>query len=278
MRYAIPPVMAAIALLASPCLAQDPPPDLIYQPTNEDGFRAVATPGFGDAVNNSATSMQWFKGNLYVGTARATPCVTAASLANLLPVDVYPLVRGTCPLDPADLPLAAEIWRYSPASQQWDLVYRSPVDIPVRFDAQKNPTKFTARDIAFPSMALVNEAGGREALYVGGMSAAEVFPGAFGAMPNPPPPRILRTRDGVNWQAVPQTPGTLLGDLGKGLPGSTVKPAIFGALAGHRGRLFAAVGDMLGKNVILASSDPASGDDTWKIASPVPETFRARRP
>jgi hypothetical protein len=267
-----PVLLAATALLAAPCLAQDPPPDdIIYQPINEDGLRTVASGGFGDRANSWAASMQWFKGDLYVGTSRASQCVTLASLASRLPVDLYPFLGPGCPADAADLSLAAEIWRYSPASARWDRVYRSPIDIPVRFDASQRPTKFTARDIAFRSMTVVKEPGGHEALYVGGMSAGEVFPAVFAATPYPA--RILRTRDGVNWNAVPQTPGTLLGDLGKGLPGSQVKPVIFDALVGYRGRLFAAAGDSLGNNAILAASDPAAGDNAWQLASPQPETF-----
>jgi hypothetical protein len=272
MRFVIP-ILAATAMLASPCLAQDPPDDFIYAPVNEDALRTVASGGFGDRANSWAASMQWFKGDLYVGTSRAAQCVTLASMASRLPVDLYPLLSAACPADAADLPLAAEIWRYRPSSARWDRVYRSPLDVAVRFDAQKRPTKFTARDIAFRSMTVVKEPGGHEALYVGGMSAAEVFPSVFAAMPAPPPARVLRTRDGSSWQAVPQAPGTLLGDLGKGLPGSQIKPVVFDALVGFRGRLFAAVGDSLGNNVILASSDPASGDDAWQVASPLPETF-----
>lgn len=267
------PAVLALALLASPSHAQDPDPDQIYQPTNEDAFRVVATNGISGPDNTGAASMQWFKGNLYVGTSRASHCVTLASVAGALPVNLYPLLGPNCPLDAADLPLAAEIWRYRPATGQWDKVYTSPLDIPVRFDLQNRPTKFTARDIAFPSMATVKEPGGHEALYVGGMSPAGVFPGVFGT--NPPPPRLLRTLDGDigTWQVVPNNPGTLLGDLGKGLPGSLIKPVMFEALVGYRGRLFGAVGDALGYNALLVSSQPASGNDAWTLGGPLPETF-----
>ncbi len=269
MRFAIPTVLAATTLLASPALAQDD----FYVPTNEDGFVAVAASGLGDPANSSATAMQWFKGDLYVGTSRSSSCVTLATLASQLPVNLYPFIGPNCPADPTKLLLAAEIWRYRPASGQWDRVYQSPVDVPVR-DLLGRP-KFTARDIAFRSMAVVKESGGQETLYVGGMSAAEVFPKDFAAMANPPGPRLLRTRTGDlgSWEAVPQTPGTFLGDLGKGLPGSAVKPVVFDALVGYRGRLFAAAGDFFGNNAILASTDPASGDDAWKLASPLPEAF-----
>jgi hypothetical protein len=270
--------LVTMVLLASPCLAQDPDPEeLIYQPTNEDAFKVLASGGFGDRMNSWAASMKWFKGDLYVGTSRAAQCVTLAGLVSKLPADLYPILypvlAANCPPDAADLPLAAEIWRYSPVSGQFTRVYRSPIDVPVRFNAQQQPIKFTARDIAFRAMTVVKEPGGQETLYVGGMSAGDVFPTVFGALPNPPPPRLLRTRDGVNWEAVPQAPGTLLGDLGKGLPGSAIKPVVFDALVGYRGRLFAAVGNALGDSVVLASSDPASGNDAWQVASPLPDTF-----
>jgi len=269
MRFSIPAVLAALTLLASPARARDDS----YVPTNEDGFRAVAPSGFNDPANSGASAMQWFKGDLYVGTSRSSQCVALASLASMLPVNVYPFIGPNCPFDAADLPLAAEIWRYRPSSGRWDRVYRSPVDVPVRFDLLQRPTKFTARDIAFRSMAVVKEPGGNEALYVGGMSPGEVFAGVFAAMKTPPGPRLLRTTDGVTWQAVPQTPGTFLGDLGKGLPGSQIKPVVFDALVGYRGRLFAAVGDFLGNAAIVAATDPASGDDAWQLASPLPEAF-----
>jgi hypothetical protein len=269
MRLAIPTVLAATTLLASPALAQDD----FYVPTNEDGFRAVGASDLRNQANSGASAMQWFKGDLYVGTSRSSQCVALASLAARLPVDVYPFLGQNCPLDAADLPLAAEIWRYTPLTNQWARVYTSPMDVPVRFDIRGRASKFTARDIAFRSMAVVKEGGGQEALYVGGMSAAEVFPGAFSKMANPPGPRLLRTRDGVTWQALPQTPGTFLGDIGKGVPGSQIKPSVFDALVGYRGRLFAAIGDSFGNNAIIAATDPASGDDAWQLASPLPEEF-----
>src|SRR5207244_9622746 len=87
------------------------------------------------------------------------------------------------------------------------------------------------------------------------------------------PPRILRTQDGTHWQALPQDTGTLLGDLGKGIPGSQVKPVVIDALVGYKGRLFAAVGDSLGDDTIIAATDPQSGNDAWQFASPMPEAF-----
>ena len=38
--------LVTMVLLASPCLAQDPDPEeLVYQPTNEDAFKVLASGG-----------------------------------------------------------------------------------------------------------------------------------------------------------------------------------------------------------------------------------------
>jgi len=260
--------LLAVLLVTSPlapaALAQDPG-DLIHEPTNEDGFQVVASSGFGDKLNSAASSMQWFKGDLYVGTTRAGQCVTLATVGSQLPVDVYPFLAATCPFDPADLDLAAEIWRYSPPSGRWDRVYRSPVNVPIRAG------RFTARDIAYRAMTVVKEAGGQTALYVGGMTAADLFPKGFDRAGYPP--RILRTSDGSTWQALPQAVGSFLGNLGSGIPGSQIKPVVFDALVGSGGRLFATAGDSLGNDAVLVSSNPASGNDGWQLASPAPEAF-----
>src|ERR671938_897318 len=47
--------------------------------------RLIADHGFGDERNSYAWSMAWFKGRLYVGTARSEFCVEAAT------VDFYDL-------------------------------------------------------------------------------------------------------------------------------------------------------------------------------------------
>src|SRR5687768_4110374 len=70
-------------------------------------FTQVAPQGFGDRHNSVAWSMAWFKGNLYVGTGRATQCVQRAVL-----IFRHPWMRDwpidpeiACADDPNDLPL-----------------------------------------------------------------------------------------------------------------------------------------------------------------------------
>jgi hypothetical protein len=254
---------------AFPTFAQiSPPPDiLVYQPTNADDFFPVAMDGFGDPSNNWASAMKWFKGHLYVATAREVHCAAAATLGNELGFNIYPFLGSFCPLDPADLPLAAEIWRYDPQSDTWDLVFQSPEDIPVRFDLQGNPTKFTARDINIRDMVVFQESDGTEALYASGVSPSSVFGPTFDLLGHPAP-RILRTVDGVDWEPLPQDPGTFLGDITRLAPVSSVRPTGFRSLVSYKGMLIAEVTNGLGMGMLLASPAPQQGGDAWFAVSP----------
>ena len=171
-------------------------------------FKKTAPSGFGDRNNSYPWSMKWFKGNLYVGTNRDFQCVENATLAYYYPI-VIPLQAifadpdVPCPLNPANLDLRAEVWRYSPADAKWTRVYQSDYI----------PGTTLARDIGYRDMAIFTEADGTESLYLVGCTAREFNPGA-------PPPRILRMTaetDPVTgktnevFQAVPQDPGTVLG-------------------------------------------------------------------
>ena len=151
-------------------------------------FRKIATGGFsfdesgnplpGDKQNSFPWSTQWFKGKLYVGTGRAFLCVVAATSDAAGGTPSYPpqIPDVECTPDPKDLPLAAEIWRYTPELHAWERVYQSPQDVPIEFDADGNPTRFTARDIAYRGMAVFKENGtGIERLYIGGISASSLF-------------------------------------------------------------------------------------------------------
>jgi hypothetical protein len=242
--------------------AQEP----IYQPSNEDGLLPVEFEGFGDPDNTWIASMQWFRGSLYVGTLRSAHCVIAASLPGRL---IYPPPHSDCAPDPLDLRLAAEIWRYTPEDSSWDLVYISPEDVAI------SPTKFTARDIAYTSMEVHVESNGTEALYVGTTSPASVFGWEiFWTLGALPPPRLLRSVDGITFQPVPQDPGTFLGNLGSPLPGSLAIPLGFRSLESLDGKLAALLATNAGAGgAILLSAQPASGNNAWAQASPRPEDF-----
>ena len=179
------------------------------------------------------------------------------------------IVSGRCPeVDQLPQTLSAEIWQYTPQTGQWLQVFKSPLDVPIEFDTDGNPTVFTGRDVGFRGMGIFVEAGGTEALYAGGVTAGSVYdpdqstPGTY------PGPRLLRTVDGINWAPVPQDPGTFLGDIGDFLLDPTSKIRTFRSLTSYNGQLFATVGGFVGSGVIIASDDPAAGNNSWRVVSP----------
>ena len=230
------------------------------------GFSRIATAGFGDENNNYPWSMKWFNGKLYVGTGRLVGCVTA------LASDVQ---RGTklygstnCSSDPYTLPLAAEIWQYTPATKTWLRVYQSPQDVPIT-DASGNPI-MTARDIGYRGMEIFTEADGTQALYVAGVTSGEIYGNLAGwTLSTYPPPRILRSTDGVNWAPLPQGPGTFLGDLTLNYTNA------FGirSLTSYNGMLFATAGTYTGDGMVIASANPSAGGNAWFQAAPVDSQF-----
>jgi len=244
-------VALATCLASSAAIAQPPPllaPDLVE----------AAPQGFGDRQNSHAWSMAWWNGNLYVGTGRATQCVQQAAIAFYRPdLGGYPPTEPDveCTPDPYDLPLQAEIWRHTSATGQWDLVYRSPNDVPV----PGHPGKFIAREIGLRGMLVFKEPDGTEALYVSGVGARTF------TEPGIPAPRILRSTDGQTFEPIPADPGTFLGDI----PYDG-----FRGILSYNGRFFVlATLGLLGHGVILESENPAEGNDSFWQASPPGMTF-----
>jgi len=187
----------------------------VQELSNEQpGVSRVATGGFGDQHNTWAWSMAWFNNMLYVGTGRETACVTAAaSFIQLGEPSLYPPAAGDCTPDYHYLPFQAEIWQYNPATNAWKMVFQSPNSLSTVDN--KGNTVATAREIGFRGLTIVNEPGGVVALYAGAVTSGEIFechpPNVTtGCSPQGswPPPRILRTTDGVNWNPIPQN-GTL---------------------------------------------------------------------
>jgi hypothetical protein len=239
----------------------------LYLPVNEDGLLPVELDGFGDPDNNWIASMKWFRGSLYVGTMRSAHCVIAAMSTGRL---LYPPPDSDCPPDLLDLRLAAEIWRYTPEDGIWDLVYTSPEDVPI------SATQLTARDIAYTSMEVHVESNGTEALYVGASSPSSVYAWEifFWNLGRQPPPRLLRSVDGINFQPVPQDPGTFFGNLGSPLPNSLATPLGFRSLVSLGGNLVALLSTTAGAaGSIVLSAQPATGNNAWAQASPRPEDF-----
>jgi hypothetical protein len=190
----------------------------IQQLSNQQpGFSRVATGGFGDQNNAWSWSMAWFtppgaaNGMLYVGTGRDPNCVTSATSAiQLASPSLYPPTLGACTPDYHDLPLQAEIWQYNPATNIWTMVYQSPNSLST-IDSANNIVP-TAWDIGYRGLTIVNEPNNVVALYAGGVTSGELFechpPNILQNCTTQglwPPPRILRTTDGINWAPIPQS-------------------------------------------------------------------------
>jgi hypothetical protein len=225
-------------------------------PLLRQNFVQAAPQGFGDRQNSWPWSMIWWQGKLYVGTNRSQLCFQAASNAYAFPWLSYPPddPHVECAAEPEDLELQAEIWRWTPETDTWERVYQSPNDIEI----PDHPGKYVARDVGYRYMAVFSEVGGTEALYVSGVSARSYIKGI-------PPPRILRSTDGVTFEPIPQDPGTFLGDLDT-LDGIDMNS--FRALTVYEGRLYATVGRIYGNGVVLEAENPAGGNDNFRQISP----------
>jgi hypothetical protein len=257
-RAARGPLLAAAAF----ALSSVPAPAAAQAITASD-FVETAPQGFGDRHNSHTWATAWWRGKLYVGTGRATFCVQQAMVAYLRPdLGSYPPGEAEvdCEPDPHDIPLQAEIWTWTPETNTWDLVYRSPNDVPI---AGTDPQKYTARDIGYRGMLVFREQDGTEALYVSGVASRGDKGDGFNG--HVPPPRILRSTDGVTFTPIPQDPGTVLGDtLVSG----------FRNLVRYNDKLYVigSVG-LLGHGLIYAAANPELGNDAFRQVSPPGKTF-----
>jgi hypothetical protein len=200
--------------------------------------------------------MQWWNGKLYVGTNRAFLCAERAAIHNGLPLlRWFPLAKyppadpdAGCTPDMHDLPLQAEIWRWTPETDTWERVYQSPRDVPIPGKRGRH----VARDVGFRDMAVFVEPDGREALYVSGVSSRFIYH-------HVPSARLLRSLDGESFEPVPQQPGTCLGDL---------KTGSLRTIVSYKGRLFVIAGEIRGDGIILEASHPARGNDHFRQVTP----------
>lgn len=206
-----------------------------------------AANGFGDSQNSYSWSMAWFKGKLYVGTARNQLCVEGATIDFYKPGTGYkqrPAADSSCPADRYDLDLRAEIWQYTPGSGSWLRVYQSPADIP----NPRAPGKYVARDIGFRGMVVHTEPDGTNALYIGGVTADEYIPEIADAHP----PRILRTTDGATFAPVNGAATAIDTPVGR------QRPMGYRAMTSYQGRLFvSATAELTGAGSIVEVKDPA---------------------
>ncbi|MEA3337601.1 MAG: fibronectin type III domain-containing protein [Chloroflexota bacterium] len=215
----------------------------------DDAWSQMNEQGFGDRQNSWAWGMTWFDGQLYVGTNRAHFCTDVAAIHNVFPnwIDYPPSDPDIeCTPLPEDLPLQAEIWRWSP-DLTWERVFQSPNDVPI----PQRPGSFVARDVGFRGLSVFEEADGTEALYVTGVAPSYIWRDV-------PTARILRSTDGVNFEQVPADPGTNLGDY----PFASMRNPF-----SHEGRYYIQGGAIQGSGVLLEAEDPAGGNDNFRVVS-----------
>jgi len=233
-------ICAALALGGGPTAAL---------PLGRPGVFTIAQNGFGERENSYAWSMGWFKGRLYVGTGRDVLCVedqTTQFYDKFLNFYVRnPQANVHCPVDPYHMNLRAEIWRYTPGSRTWRMVYRSPA----RGRNPAEPSKHLARDIGYRSIVDYTGPHGRQALYAAGLSADEYLPRLLKSRP----PRILRSYDGVHWQPL-RLPSVFVN-----FPYGRLRPMGFRSLVEWRHRLFVtATPDLTGDGALFEITHPTS--------------------
>ena len=220
--------------------------------------RLIAQGGFGDRHNGYAWSMAWFKGRLYVGTARDPLCVERATMAFYFPAaGLYqprPARDIRCPSTIHAGDLRAEIWRYDPRGRRWTHVYRSP-----RVANPRAPGRVIARDIGYRGMVVLKEPGRPAALYIAGLTAGEFVP----ELARRYPPRILRTTDGERFRALRGSPGVIRG------PAGVQRPVGYRAMAALHGELYVtASAGLTGDGVVLRVRRPGGPSPRFGQVSP----------
>ena len=266
-------VVVALAIVGSSVHAQSGGRPLVAA-----DFVQSSPRGFGDRNNSWAQAMVWWKNHLYVGTSRQTLCSSLYAVWQFATLTFgrefadtwlhYPRPDPdlACAADGADLSLRAEIWRWTPATDTWLRVFQSPADLDhpgatAVFPAQAG--KKVPYEIAFRGMNPHKEPDGTEALYAFGVNSTIMWDRT-----KLPPPRILRSTDGVTFEPIPQTPGTFLGDLPFNPDHSSFRSPV-----SFRGKLFVLSGPVFGQGTLVGSADPAKGNDAWFLASPPQMVF-----
>jgi hypothetical protein len=229
----------------------------------------IASDGIAPDTNNDYSwSMAWFKGNLYVGTSRDQACVENATIDFWYPGHGYyktnPGVGVTCPADPYDMDLRAEIWKYSPGQAKWTMVYQSPtIDnprAPIAGDLTCGATgdqqcyKPIARDIGYRGMVVYNNQ-----LYIGDNTADEYIPEIAASNP----PTMLRTSDGTNFVPVNGAPTTVNDFQG------TAAAMGFRAMVVYQGHMYVTViPGLTGDGVVERVDNPDGPTTTFTQISP----------
>jgi len=242
-------------------------------PLNASDFSVSAPEGFGDRQNGWAWAMNWWKGQLYVGTNRAFHCVEAQSLA-ITVFATYPPTDTdtTCTQNYADLPLQAELWRWTPGADisapgTWERVYQSPNDIP-NPDPTLTTTHYLPEDIAYRGLATWTPDPAQpdnQYLFASGVSAKPLVGKATaGTLLQP---RLLYTQDGTHWTAItPTASGVPVdGNCYRGAV-SIINPAT------GKPRFFIVTCTLQGSGQVLATDTPLD-PNSYKMISSALQVF-----
>jgi len=111
-------------------------------------------------------------------------------------------------------------------------------------------------EIAIRGLTPHTDPDGTQALYAFGVNSTVMWDRT-----KLPPPRILRSVDGLTFTPVPQTPGTFLGDLPFNPDHSSFRSPV-----SLNGKMFVLAGPIFGQGTLIGSADPAKGDDAWFLA------------
>jgi hypothetical protein len=87
-------------------------------------FRRIAERGFGGGYNSYAYSYAWYDDHLYIGTNRNALQTIIMRWPFKVPFEFPPV---PVPDRYEELDLRGQIWRYSPATDTWERVFRSPM-------------------------------------------------------------------------------------------------------------------------------------------------------
>jgi SAM-dependent methyltransferase len=206
-------------------------------------FRRIAVNGFGDGSNSYPWSCAWYEDHLYVGTVRhILPLFKTRVPLNSLQAWPVPVPESDKQLD-----LCGQVWRYSPRTETWERVYRSPLTKGV--DGRDVPLAYGFRNMS----VFQGKSDTRPALYT--------IPscGRWGKGPI-----MLRSTDGRHFDVV--------GEQGLGLGDPNI--VTFRGNLTFKGKLFISPSGSRGGRcntsfnaVILCSGDPARGN--WQASNPV---------
>ena len=207
-------------------------------PLRMRNFNRIAANGFGDPLNAYAHTMTWFGDRLYVGTTRANLCLIKARVP--VSMSTWPV---NCPENLFDIDLRAQIWRYSPESDNWENVYVAPwVTTP---DGRQLP-----REIGYRGMT-VYQGPSDDGPYLYVANWANRAGGQVA--------KILRSKDGREFIPVSQ-PG--LADATITTLRSLVpfRDLLFTSPVGHAG----VTPNVPSSPVVLVTNDPVK--DEWQVA------------